>query len=470
MIVSGPASKSHLPGPTEKPAASRHGSIRSLLRSLQGKSPPSCEASLQEESAAIISLQWLVAIAISYLVFAVQDWNLTDAGAGLLIIVCLLSGVIVQRFPESVFDRGYIKPGLVVLDSFLVLSAMVLREQTPWDLLLLFFFCVFIAAIGDNLIQVGIGSVLLSLAFLLFVSPNAKDALTISPDLLLRVPFMFGLSLFYGYMSSQVKQERQRMEQMQEAVRLRRQFASALAHDIKTPLNVILGHAELLGGQYERQEVPTERLSSLQSIHQNIDRIVQLLTDFLAVSRLETVGLEMVARLVQMNVIADEVVAQQMVIAREKNLTMTLDLDKELKPVLGDYNQLQRALGNLLSNAIKFTPRSGCIKITSRMMGEDVSIEVTDTGPGIPKEDLPGLFSEFKRLNGSVNTEGSGLGLFIVKTIVEAHKGRIAVDSDKSAGTTFTILIPASKECSAVTDPHVGDNGFERRDATECAA
>lgn len=470
MIVCSPASKPHQPDSTQQPPASSHGSIRSLLRSLQAKSPPSCNASHHEERAAIISLQWLVAIAISYLVFAVQDWNLTDAGAGLLIIVCLVSGVIVQRVPEDIFDKGYIKPGLVVLDSFLVLSAMVLREQTPWDLLLLFFFCVFIAAIGENLIQVGIGSVLLSLTFLLFVSPNARDALTMSPDLLLRVPFMFGLSLFYGYMSSQVKQERKRMEQMQEAVRLRRQFASALAHDIKTPLNVILGHAELLGGQYGRQDDPTERLSSLQCIHQNIDRIVQLLTDFLAVSKLETVGLATVARLVHMNVIVEEVVAQQMVIANDKNLTMTLDLDKELKPVMGDHNQLQRALDNLLSNAIKFTPRSGCIKIRSRMMREHVSIEVTDTGPGIPKEDLPGLFSQFKRLNGSVNTDGNGLGLFIVKTIVEAHKGRVAVDSDDGAGTTFTILIPASTECSAVTDPHVRDNGFERTDATECAA
>lgn len=469
MAVYYPASKAHQPDPTQEPTASSRRSIRSFLQSLQWKSLRSCDPAIQDERAAIISLQWLVAIAISYLVFAVQDWNLTDAGAGLLIIVCLLSGVVVQRIPEGIFDKGYIKPGLIVLDSFLVLAAMVTREQTPWDLLLLFFFCVFIAAIGQNVIQVGIGSVLLSVVFLLFVSPNARDALSISPDLLLRVPFMFGISLFYGYMSSQVRQERQRMEQMEEAVRLRRQFVSALAHDIKTPLNVILGHAELLGGRYGGQKDPAERLSSLHCIRQNIDRIVQLLTDFLAVSKLETVGLGTVTSLVQMNVIIDEVVAQQMVTAHDKNFTMTLDLDKELKLVMGDHNQLQRALGNLVSNAIKFTPRSGSIKIRSRMVRENVSIEVTDTGPGIPKDDLPGLFSQFKRLNGSGNTEGSGLGLFIVKTIVEAHNGRVAVDSDNRTGTTFTILIPASKACSAVTDPHLGDNRFERETLIERA-
>lgn len=444
--------------------------MRSLLRSLHWKLLPSCVPSIHDERTTIISLQWLVAIAISYLVFAAQDRNVTDAGSGLLIIVCLLSGVTVQRIPQHIFDKGYLKPGLVGLDSLLVLSAMVLRQQMPWDLLLLFFFCVFIAAIGENLLQVGIGSVLLSLVFLLFVSPNARNALTISSDLLLRVPFMFGISLFYGYMSTQVKHERQRMERMEEAVRLRREFVSAVAHDIKTPLNVILGHAELLGGQFGHQEDPMERLSSLQCIRKNIDQIVQLVTDFLAVSKLETVGLRKVMRLVQMNTIVEEVAAQQMVTAHDKDQTITLDLDKGLKPVMGDRNQLQRALGNLVSNAIKFTPPGGSIRIKSRMVRESVSIEVTDTGPGIPKTDLPSLFSQFKRLNGSSNTEGSGLGLFIVKTIVEAHNGHVAVDSDKGAGTTFTILIPASKESSTNADPYLGHKGFERATLTEHAA
>lgn len=399
-----------------------------------------------------------MAIAISYLVLAVQDWSLTDAGAGLLIIACLLSAVIVPRIPEGNLRKPFMQPGLLLLDSLLILSAMVIREQTPWDLLLLFFFCVFIAAIAENLIQVGIGSLLLTVVFLLFVSPNAKDALTINPDLLVRVPFMFGISIFYGYMSSQLKQERQRTERMEETVRLRRQFVSAVAHDIKTPLNVILGHAELLGGEYWHQENSTQRAHSLRCIHQNIDRLVQLITDFLAVSKLETLGLGTAITRVQMNIVVEEVVAEQIVIAHEKNLTITLDLEEKLKPVAGDHNQLQRALSNLVSNAIKFTSRGGRITVRSRMIKEEVSIEVTDTGPGIPKQDVPGLFSEFTRLNGTADTEGSGLGLFIVKTIVEAHHGRVKVDSENAAGTTFTILLPASKQPPAENDYHQENN------------
>jgi signal transduction histidine kinase len=399
-----------------------------------------------------------VAIAISYLVLAVQDWNLTDAGAGLLIIASLLSAVVVQRIADGNFHKRFMQLGLLLFDSLLIVSAMVIREQTAWDLLLLFFFCVFIAAIADNLIQVGIASLLLTVVFLLFVSPTAKDALRISPDLLVRVPFMFGISLFYGYMSSHFREEKQQMERREEKLRLKRQFAAAVAHDIKTPLNIILGHAELLGGEYWHQEKSTQRAHSLRCIQQNVDRIVQLVADFLTVSKLETLGLGLAIARVQMNIVIEEVVAEQMITAHEKNLTITIDLDRHLKPVLGDHDQLRRALGNLVSNAIKFTPPNGSINVTSRMIKEEVSIGVADTGPGIPKEDLRRLFSQFTRLNGDASTEGSGLGLFIVKTIVETHHGRVKVDSDSSVGTTFTILLPACKQFLAANDHHPGNN------------
>ena len=418
----------------------------------------------------IIALQWLVAIGISYLVFAVQDWNLTDPVAGLLISICLLSAVILQRIPDRVFAKPFIEPGLILLDSLLVVSALIIREQTPWDLLLLFFFCVFIAAMGENLIQVGIASALLSVVFLLFFSPNATTALTISADLLIRVPFMFGISIFYGYMTGQIRREKRRMEQMEEAVRARRQFVSALAHDIKTPLNVIGGYAELLAGEYGGPRDPAERVSYLKHIRENLDRIFHLITDFLTVSKLETLGLETDKNFVQLNEIAEEVLMQHMVVGGDKDLKLTLDLDKNLKQVGGDYNQLQRVLSNLVGNAVKFTPDSGSISVRSRMVGKDVSIEVADTGPGIPAEEIPKLFSEFRRLEGSTSTEGTGLGLFIVKTIVEAHNGTVSVESEMGVGSTFRILLPASEELSASLQCDQADNRMKTKRLTERTA
>jgi signal transduction histidine kinase len=402
-------------------------------------------ASIREDRNAIIAIQWLVAIGTSYLVFATHDWNLTDPLLALVILVCLVSASVLKRIPEETFKKRLIEPGLLVLDSILIVAA-ILSQETPWDLLLLFFFCVLIAAIGENLIQIAVGCVLLSLVFLVFVSPNAVDVLTINSNFLIRVPFMFGISIFYGHLASQVKREKRQVEKMEATMRLKRQFVSALAHDIKTPLNVILGHAELLAGDYDNQTNPTGKLSSITCIRKNIDGIVKLITDFLAVSKLETLKLDSAKNLVQMNAIAEDVVLGQMVTARDKNLNLTLDLDKKLKPMLGDNDQMQRALGNLVGNAIKFTLPGGSITVTSRMVKNDISIKVTDTGCGIPKEELAGLFSEFKRLKGTANIEGTGLGLFIVKTIVEAHDGTVAVESKEGVGTTFTMLLPASRD------------------------
>jgi signal transduction histidine kinase len=415
---------------------------------------PEQAPSIRQDRDMIVALQWLVAIAISYLVLAVQDWALTTPTPALLIIVCLLSGVGLNRIPEEVFNKNYIRPGLLILDSFLIVSAMILRDQTPWDLLLLFFFCVFIAAIGDNLIQVGVASLLLALVFLLFLSPQAKDALAINPDLLVRIPFMFGISLFYGYMSTQARQEKKRVEQMEQAMRMKRQIIAALAHDIKTPLNVILGHAELLAeDDVGNNKAPIERGSSLQCIRDNIDRIVQLVTDFLAVSKLETLGIGTAKTLIDINAIAEDVVLQQMVMAREKNIALTLKLDDELKPVMGDSSEIQRALWNLVANAIKFTPPTGSVTVSSRMMQNSVCVEVADTGPGIPKNQMASLFSEFKRLEASRNTEGTGLGLFIVKTIVEAHNGHVTVESREGEGAKFSMLLPVSKEPIPIRAP-----------------
>jgi len=422
--------------------------------------------SIREDRNAIIAIQWLVAIGTSYLVFAANNWNLTDPLPALLILVCLGSASLLKRISEETFEKRLIEPGLLILDSILIVSA-IFTQETPWDLLLLFFFCVFIAVIGENLIQIGVGCILLSLVFLVFLSPNAVDVLTIKPNFLIRVPFMFGISIFYGHLASQVKREKIRVEKMEATMRLKRQFVSALAHDIKTPLNVILGHAELLAGDYGSQPNSTEKLFSITCIRKNIEGIVKLITDFLAVSKLETMTLDSAKNLVQMNAIAEDIVLQQMVTAREENLQLSLDLDKELKPVLGDEHQLQRAVLNLVSNAIKFTPAGGSITVSTRMVKKSISIQVTDTGAGIPKEELSGLFSEYGRLKGAANIEGTGLGLFIVKTIVEAHGGTVAVESKEGVGTTFTMLLPASQDFLGGVQSENANKGGETRISME---
>ena len=403
----------------------------------------------REERNAITAVQWLVAIGVSYLVVAVNDRHVTEPLPAILIVASLASAALLQRVPEIFFEKHLIEPGLLVLDSILILSAITTSHEMPWDLLILFFFCVFIATIGENLIQVALGCILLSLVFVIFVSPNVVDISNAKPDFLFRVPFMFGISIFYGHLANQVKQEKKRAERIEEAALLKRQMVCALAHDIKTPLNVILGHAELIADPSGGYSTPTEKLSSLKSIQENVDRIARLITDLLDVSKTEMLNLQATTALVQVNAVAEDVVRQQTVMAREKDLELALKLDTGLEPILGDFNQLHRAVANLVSNAIKFTPRGGRVTVSSQMTKKNIVLTVKDTGIGIPAEEISSLFSEFQRLSGSANTEGTGLGLFIVKTLVEAHGGSVAVESEIGAGTTFTILLPTTSKPGA---------------------
>jgi len=390
----------------------------------------------------IIALQWLVAIATSYLVLVMHDWNLTGPLPALLILTCLISAAALQRISNEVLKKPTTALALLLVDTVLIVAAITSPQQIPWDLLLLFFLCLFIAATGENVIQIGIGCILVSVIFLTLVPSPAADMLTVNPSLLIRVPFMFGISVFYGHLANEVKREKRRNERLEESMQLKRQIVSGLAHDIKTPLNVIMGHAELLAADSSTQT--TGRLSSIESIRRNATDIVDLISDFLLISQVEMVRADSVKNFIQMNEVAEDVVGEQKVVAGEKNLRMSLELEKDLKPVIGDQGQMHRALANLVSNAIKFTPSGGSITVTSQNGKDNVSLQVKDTGPGIAKEDLPSLFTEYKRLKSAETTTGAGLGLFIVKTIVEAHNGAVEVKSDAGSGTTFTIKVPTT--------------------------
>jgi signal transduction histidine kinase len=117
-------------------------------------------------------------------------------------------------------------------------------------------------------------------------------------------------------------------------------------------------------------------------------------------------------------------------------------LQKQAPWVEGDPLALERIFANLIYNALKFTPKEGRVTISSASQGGEVAVTVADTGPGMLPEEIPLLFEKYRQANGGQRKEGSGLGLFIVKTLVEAHQGRVEVESKLGAGASFRILLP----------------------------
>ncbi len=231
-------------------------------------------------------------------------------------------------------------------------------------------------------------------------------------------------------------------EGAEEKERLKMDLVSALAHDMKSPLGSIMGYAKIMMDQFTGRSDGKTNLEILERIQHGGQRIVNLVTGFLEAGKAEAGKLEITDRPVSLNSLLKEVAQQQEWDLEKKRLTLELNLDEKLPDIYGDEDQLDRVFWNLIGNAIKFTSTGGKVTVSSRRDDEHVRVAIKDTGIGIPRDELPLLFSQFKRLKGSAKIEGTGLGLFIVKTIIEAHKGTVRAESGNGQGSTFTIRIP----------------------------
>ncbi|MBI2347141.1 MAG: HAMP domain-containing histidine kinase [Deltaproteobacteria bacterium] len=400
------------------------------------------EGSFLSKKKAISILQWLVAIVTSYLLLFSKGDISEDPWVFGLIVIFLASPLVLQHLPEAAFEHRYFDIGLLVVDTVLISASIYMNREANWDLFLFYFFILFLAAIGENMIRIVVGSVLISLVYLGLLVQQGKDLMQIGPELFVRIPFLFGASVLYGYLSENAKKEKHRAESAEEKERLKMDLVSALAHDIKNPLGIIMGYAETLADQLIGRDGAKGHLEILDRIQESAQRIVNLVTGFLEASKAETGKISVEERPVELNTLIREVAQQQMGDLRKKNISLDVVLDDGVPTIMGDKAQLDRVLWNLVGNAIKFTPAGGKITVSSRRDDRHVCVAVKDTGIGIPKEELPLLFSQFRRLKGSAKVEGTGLGLFIVKTIIEAHKGTVQADSEDGKGSTFTVRVP----------------------------
>lgn len=219
-----------------------------------------------------------------------------------------------------------------------------------------------------------------------------------------------------------------------------RRFAGDAAHEIGTPLTALQADLEL--AQDASDDVHVRDLLE-RSLSQS-ERIGKLTRDLLALSRLESVGAVAEPERVDLNALAVAAVDSASSRARRAGLSLTLQRPEQDVPVLGDSSALSRALGNLIDNALKFTPGGGTVDVTVASEADCALLRVSDTGLGIADKDLPLIFERFHRARTAAAIPGSGLGLAIVKAIVEAHRGKITVDSGTS-GTTFEICLPVSR-------------------------
>jgi signal transduction histidine kinase len=220
-------------------------------------------------------------------------------------------------------------------------------------------------------------------------------------------------------------------------------FVSAVSHELRTPLAAIKGYASLIGtGQFgPLSQKQSERIAKIEK---HADLLTDLITNLLDIARIESGRVTMERRAIAMEEFLTSVQDLVQPQLQAKHLRYAVDRDG-VTQLLGDPQHLRRVFMNLLSNAIKYTPEGGSIRLGFQHEGPMIQATVSDTGCGIAPEDLPKLFQEFYRANDPINQQvrGTGLGLALVKRIVEAHRGQISVTSEKGKGSVFTVSLPA---------------------------
>lgn len=227
---------------------------------------------------------------------------------------------------------------------------------------------------------------------------------------------------------------------LKQVDRARTHYVTTVSHDLRSPLTVILSYVELL----ERAgEINAQQREFVERIRSNVQTMSELIGALLELGQIES-GVEQVREPVRLSDLLSNVIKEQEGQYATKNQKIDVTLSDGLPPVLGNPIRLRQALSNLVDNAIKYTPEQGSIYITTDTTDEHVLVMVRDTGIGIPLDDQPYIFDEFYRARGvSGSYVGSGLGLSIVKSIVDSHAGRIWVESKSGDGSTFIVMLPA---------------------------
>jgi signal transduction histidine kinase len=250
-------------------------------------------------------------------------------------------------------------------------------------------------------------------------------------------------------------------DRLKELDRLKSNFLATVSHELRTPLTSIIGYSEMLEAGVAG-EIEGEQLEFVQTIHQKGDHLLQLITSLLDLGKLEQGTMRLKPEPLRPEALLKEVASTIAPHAMKKSVKVQVLVAPGLPEIEGDPVRIRQVLFNLAENAVKFTPQGGSIHLRADPAeleaGDDgglgavlmstprraIAFTVRDTGIGMPEEELPKIFDAFYQVDGSSTREhgGAGLGLSIVRRLVDAHGGEVRVSSQVGAGTSFTVVLP----------------------------
>ncbi len=398
----------------------------------------------------IICVQWFVVIATAYLLLFREGDVIEETLSYPLILVILGSVIVLQQLPARTFDHPLFCQALVVFDTLLISVAISFNRENSWDLLLIFFFGILIAAVGDTLTQIVLSCFLLSVisVFLLPLSQNLE--LQSVPDALLRVSLLFGASVLYGYLAQQVKTEKRKKAElekvMQQQLATKDQFLSHVSHELRSPLTAMYQFVTILRDGLAGELNPEQR-EYVDILFRNVRQLRSMIGDLLDATRADTGKLAFDPRRAPLSDMVGEVLETTLPTAAAKQIALASDVPGDLPLLFADPARVKQILTNLIENGLKFTPAQGAITVRAKIYDQDpgfLCIAVADNGCGITPEGTQKIFDRLYQETAAVdvNRQGLGLGLYICKQLVNLHGGKIWVESELGKGSVFYFTLP----------------------------
>lgn len=249
------------------------------------------------------------------------------------------------------------------------------------------------------------------------------------------------LGLTFKEMAERIQRQ---VEELKKSDALRRELIANVSHDLRTPLATLQGYIETLLMKQEDMTAETQR-HYLEIAIRHCERLSKLVSELLLLAKLDSQAIQLHREPINLGELVQDVFQEFQLKAREKQIHMETNAHEELPLADADIGLIERLLENLIENAIHYTEPGGFIRLILAPEGKDISVQLSDTGRGIPKKELPHVFDRFYQLEKSRNEESghSGLGLAIAKRILELHNRAIGVASTPGVGTTFTFQLPA---------------------------
>jgi signal transduction histidine kinase len=228
-------------------------------------------------------------------------------------------------------------------------------------------------------------------------------------------------------------------KEREEIERMRADFIAMLTHDLKNPLSTIISAAEFLSHAEDLEDRQKRMVTLIEGASKDMLGLVE---NFLIVSKIDAGKLEQSKEPVNLNEVLMRVFNMNKLHADNKGINLEIELTPQMPLFECNATQMFRVFTNLVGNALKFTPTGKEVRIMSEVDDKEIRIQVKDRGPGITPDILPSIFDKYKRSASDENPKGIGLGLYIVKTIVEALDGKVEVESEVGEGTGFTVYLP----------------------------